>query len=76
MARQISVANDVYEELSKLKGSRSFSEFIREKIGISKTNRKILKFAGILKKDGKKLEELKKMIAKDRMANRGREFNW
>ena len=76
MARQISVADDVYEELSRLKGSRSFSEFIREKVGINKANRKMLKFAGILKKDSRKLDELKKIIARDRMANRGREFNW
>lgn len=76
MARQISVADDVYEELSKLKGDKSFSEFIRERVGINKNNKKILKFAGILKKDSKKLDELKKIIAKDRDANYGREFNW
>ena len=76
MARQISISDDLYEELKKSKGNRSFSEFIREKVGISKDNKKILKFAGILKKDSKKLNELKRMIAKEREENYGREFNW
>jgi predicted CopG family antitoxin len=76
VARQISVSDDVYEEMSKLKGDRSFSEFIREKVGISKNNKKILRFAGILKKDSKKLNELKKVVAKEREENYGREFSW
>ncbi len=76
MSKQISVADDVYEEVSKLKGSRSFSEFIREKIGIEKGNKKILKLAGILKKDRKKLNELKKMIADERERNYGRTQTW
>lgn len=76
MSKQISVADDVYEEVSKLKGSRSFSEFIREKIGIEKGNKKILKLAGILKKDRKKLNELKKMIVDERERNYGRTQTW
>ncbi len=76
MARQISVSDDVYKELSELKGDKSFSEFIRERVGISKDSRKILKLAGALKKDGKKLNELKRIIAKERAANHGRDFEW
>ena len=76
MARQIAVSDEVYEELSKLKGSKSFSELIKEKILISKDNRKILKFAGILKKDSKKLTELEKIVAKEREANYGRHLTW
>lgn len=76
MARQISVSDDIYEELSKRKGNKSFSEYIREKIGVDRDNKKLLKFAGILKKDAKKLNELKKIIAKERTANTGRKFSW
>jgi predicted CopG family antitoxin len=76
MARQISVSNEVYEELSKLKGKKSFSELIKEVMGIKKGNEKLMKFAGILKKDRKNLEQLKRIIAKEREANYGREFNW
>ncbi len=76
MSRQISVSNDVYEELSKRKGDKSFSEFIRETVGISKDSKRIMKFAGALKKDSKKLNELKKIIAKERETNYGREFKW
>lgn len=75
MARQISVSDEVYKELSKLKGKKSFSELIKEVMGIKKTNEKFMKFAGILKKDRKKLDELRKLIAKEREANYGREFN-
>ena len=76
MARQISVSDEVYEELSKRKGGKSFSEYIRESIGITRNNREFLKFAGIWKKDAKKVNEFKKMIAKERKQNLGREFNW
>ena len=76
MARQISVSDEVYEELSILKGARSFSELIKEVMGFKKKNNDLMKFAGILKKDSKKLEELKKAIYKEREANYGRQFNW
>ena len=76
MARQISVSNEVYEELSKLKGRKSFSELIKEVMGIKNNNEKLMKFAGILKKDRKRLERLKKLISRERNANYGREFNW
>jgi len=76
MARQISVSDDVYEELSRLKGDKSFSEFIKEKMEISKDNKNIVKLAGILKKDGKKLNDLKRIIEEERKANYGREINW
>ena len=42
MARQISVSDGVYLELTRLKGSKSFSEIIKEMIGIKEGNEKIL----------------------------------
>jgi predicted CopG family antitoxin len=62
--------------LSRLKGKRSFSEVIKEVMGIKKRNRDIMEFAGILKKDRKKLEELERIISKEREANYGRVFDW
>ena len=48
MARQISVSNEVYIELSKRKGKRSFSEVIKSAIEASsdKLNRDKAKSAG------------------------------
>lgn len=76
MARQISVSDEVYEELSKLKGGKSFSELMKGFMEVKKSNEKLMKFAGILKEDKKNLEQLKKTIAKEREANYGRKFNW
>ncbi len=76
VARQVSLSDEVYEELSRLKGDKSFSEFISEKAGINKDNKKILKFAGVLRKDSKKLNALKKIIESEREVNYGREFSW
>lgn len=76
MARQISVSDDVYEDLSRLKGKKSFSEFIREKISMSMDKEKILSLAGALKGDAVKLDKLKETIEKERKTNRGRNFNW
>ncbi|MDE1768688.1 MAG: antitoxin [Candidatus Micrarchaeota archaeon] len=76
MARQISLSDDVYEELSRRKGGKSFSEYIREKIGIDSNNAKFWKLAGLLKGDAKKLNELQKIISKERASNRGRKFGW
>ncbi len=76
MARQISISDDLYQELSKMKGTKSFSLYIKERIGMGSSNRRILKFAGALKRDAKRLNELTKAIAKERAANKGRKFTW
>ncbi|VVB77519.1 Putative antitoxin [uncultured archaeon] len=72
MARQISVSEEVYEALSKGKGSRSFSELIKEKVLAQRKKEDIMKFAGALKQDKKKLDELKDKIAAEREENYGR----
>lgn len=64
MARKISLSEEVYEVLSERKGNKSFSEPIKE--------RDIMKFAGILKQDKKKLDALKNKIAAEREGNYGR----
>ncbi len=76
MSRQISISDDVYEELSRLKGDKSFSEFIKERVGFDKDNKKVMELAGALKKDSQKLTALKKTIAEERKRNSGREFDW
>ena len=76
MARQISVSEDLYETLVEMKGQRSFSETIWKAISGEKKRKELRSFAGALKKDKKKLEELKSTIAKEREANRGRNFSW
>lgn len=74
MARQISVSNEVYELLLKHKGKKSFSEVIKESLCTKKKKTDIMRFAGIMKDEKEKLEELKKQIATEREANYGRTF--
>ena len=76
MARQISVSNEVYSMLSKVKGTKSFSETIKECMGKKTKVKDIMRFAGILKNKGKELDELNKKIAADRRKNYGRKFSW
>jgi predicted CopG family antitoxin len=74
MARQISVSNEVYELLSKRKGKKSFSEVIKENLILKEEKKDIMRFAGIMKNEKKKLDELNKTIAAEREANYGRDF--
>lgn len=62
MARLISVADDVYEELTSRKGrDDSYSTVIRRTLGEKKTNRDaILSFAGKGGVDEKRVKELGK----------------
>ena len=74
MARQISVSNEVYELLSKRKGEKSFSEVIKENLILKEEKKDVMRFAGIMKNERKKLEELNATIAAEREANYGRDF--
>ena len=75
MARQISVSDEVYKKLSKIKGKRSFTEVIKDAIGMEEKS-DIMKFFGILKSDSKKLDKLQKLINEEREKNYGRKFDW
>jgi predicted CopG family antitoxin len=74
MARQISVSNEVYELLSKRKGKKSFSQVIKESLCANGKKTNIMKFAGIMKDEKEKLEQLKLQIEAEREANYGRSF--
>jgi predicted CopG family antitoxin len=74
MARQISVSNEVYELLLERKGSKSFSQVIKESLRPQDEKVDIMSLAGILKDDKDSLERLKKQIAAEREANYGRTF--
>jgi predicted CopG family antitoxin len=75
MSREISVSDEVYELLTKVKGSGSFSNAIKLAL-ITKRREDIMKFSGILKTKSKELNQLKKQISKEREKNYGREFDW
>ncbi len=75
MARQISVSNEVYELLLERKGNKSFSQVIKENLCQNKKKTNIMKFAGIMKDEKEKLEELKNQITAEREANYGRTFD-
>lgn len=72
MARQISIADDVYEKLTKRKGKNSFSETIRELLGEGK-RQDLSEIAGILKGERNR-KKLQKMIEKEREQNYGRKY--
>jgi predicted CopG family antitoxin len=74
VARQISVSNEVYELLSERKGNKSFSQVIKENLCPKEEKKDIMHFAGIMKNDRKKLEELNEKIAAEREVNYGRDF--
>ena len=61
MVKTITIADDVYEELVKMKGNKSFSELLRELIRERKGNLDvILKLSRVV--DADKLEEVSKKI--------------
>lgn len=63
MTKVISLSDEAYEELSKLKAGRSFSEIVVELVREKQTSN-LMNFAGILtKEEGKKV---KKRIYKER----------
>ncbi|MBS3148355.1 hypothetical protein J4219_05705 [Candidatus Woesearchaeota archaeon] len=58
MARIISVSDDVYAHLTKLKGKESYSKAIRELIATKSNKEHILNFFGKGGVDAKKVKEL------------------
>lgn len=60
MPKTISISDDVYEKLSRIKGDKSFSEIIRELIG-KKGNTEILSLA-FKTRDEEEIEKLKEEI--------------
>ncbi len=66
MAKTIMISNDVYEELKMKKGSKSFSETIKEALDRNKikTGKDLLPFVGILEGDIEYDEIMKKMKPK------------
>lgn len=63
MTKVISISDNAYESLKKLKANRSFSEIIIE-ITKEKNANNIMKFAGLLSKED--AERIKKEIYKER----------
>jgi predicted CopG family antitoxin len=74
VARQISVSNEVYELLLKRKGKKSFSQVIKENLCPKEEKKDIMRFAGAMKNERKKLEKLNAEIAAEREVNYGRDF--
>jgi len=59
MVKVISISDDVYEKLKKLKGDKSFSEVLMEMLNNERGNPEILqKYFGILsEEEAKKIED-------------------
>jgi predicted CopG family antitoxin len=74
MARQISVSDEVYQLLLKRKGNKSFSQVIKESLCSTQKKTDIMRFAGIMKDEKEKLQQLKQQIEAEREENYGRSF--
>jgi predicted CopG family antitoxin len=70
MARLITVSDEIYDNLSRIKGKRSFSEIIRALL--TKKSGDVMRFAGTLK--GTDVSEWKKEVSEDRKKNAGRKI--
>ncbi|WP_457550820.1 antitoxin VapB family protein [Archaeoglobus sp.] len=64
MVKTITIADDVYEELVRMKGNKSFSELLREMIKEKRGNLDVLlKLAKVV--DADRLEKVSKEIEKE-----------
>lgn len=70
MARLITVSDEIYDNLSRIKGKRSFSEVIR--LLLTKKSGDVMKFAGTLK--SMDVSGWKKSVTEDRKNNTGRKI--
>jgi predicted CopG family antitoxin len=70
MTKMVSLSEEAYETLSKMKDSgTSFSKLILKLVAESKQKRDFLRFAGSLKSESAELDQFKKQIQKDRNRN-------
>ena len=70
MTRQVSLSEEAYKTLSKMKGrDMSFSKVILKLVGVASQKRNFLKYAGKLKAQSEDLEQFKKQIEADRQIN-------
>ncbi len=72
MAKQISLSDEVYNMLSKMKGNKSYSETIKT-LFERKQKRSLSKFYGIWKKYDD-LTKIESKIIAERRSNQGRSF--
>ncbi|MGA3020514.1 MAG: antitoxin VapB family protein [Candidatus Micrarchaeales archaeon] len=70
MARLITVSDEIYDNLSRIKGKHSFSEVIRSLL--TKKGGDIMRFAGILRST--EVSAWKKEITEGRKKNTGRKI--
>jgi predicted CopG family antitoxin len=75
VAKQISVSDEVYGILMKAKGSKSFSEAIKEMVKGRNNLDDVMEFFGMLKK-GNSMSRLEKLIEAERKGSLGRNAEW
>jgi predicted CopG family antitoxin len=70
MTKPVTLSNEAYEALKKVKGKgMSFSDVVLKLIEHSNSERDFNKFAGILKAQARELEKFKVQIEEDRARN-------
>lgn len=77
MVKVISLSNEAYEKLKRIKGENSFSEVVINIIDEKKENQKgIMELAGAWADDAEKWEKIKEQIYKDRKKFKLRDYKW
>ncbi len=66
MVKVISLSNEAYERLKRIKEGKSFSEVVVELVDNKTREKDIMKFVGIWADRKKEVDKMKKMIEEDR----------
>ena len=74
MVKVISLSNEAYELLKKMKGKRSFSEVVMEKLGPRKPD--IMDFCGKWAGSKEELDRIAEELRRERKATRTREVRF
>lgn len=74
MVKVISLSNEAYEKLKRIKNGKSFSEVVVELVECRNKKKDIMKFAGVFADNKEEWEKRKKEIYKDREKFKLREF--
>ncbi len=77
MVKVISLSNEAYEKLKKIKGERSFSEVVINIVDERKGSKKgLMNLAGVWSEESEKWEKIKKQIYEDRKKFKLRDYKW
>ena len=66
MVKVVSLSNEAYDKLKRIKNGKSFSEVVVELVECKNKKKDFMKFAGVFKENGDEWEKIMKKIYEDR----------